>query len=65
MQLLGHNTLELENVLREMNQAPFRGRQLAAWLYRRSATGFAQMSDLSGELRAQLAEINTKLAFPK
>ena len=64
MQLLGLNTTELENALGEMGQAKFRGRQLAAWMYRRGATEFAQMSDLSGELRAQLQEQH-EISFPE
>ncbi len=59
MQLLGKTTNELEAALREMGEPAFRGRQLAAWIYRRGATSFEAMTDLSHALRERLANAHT------
>ena len=64
MQLLGLNTAELEAVLLEMNEPAFRGRQIAQWIYRRGARSFAEMTNLSRELRARL-EAQHELSFPQ
>ena len=52
--LVGKTTSEIENILRELGEKPFRGRQIAAWIYRRGATSFDEMTDLSHDLRAKL-----------
>ena len=52
--LVGKTTSEIENILRELGEKPFRGRQIAAWIYRRGATSFDEMNDLSHDLRAKL-----------
>ena len=54
MQFLGLSTTELENALSEMGEPKFRGRQLAAWLYRKGATDFDAMTDLPQALRERL-----------
>jgi len=54
MQLLGLSTTELENALTQMGEPKFRGRQIAAWLYRKGATGFDAMTDLPQALRERL-----------
>jgi 23S rRNA (adenine2503-C2)-methyltransferase len=64
MQLLGLNTSELENTLREMGEGAFRGRQIAEWIYKRGATSFDAMSNISRDLRARLAEEH-ELHFPE
>ncbi len=46
---------ELEGVLRECGAKPYHARQLYRWIYRRGVTGFSEMTDLSRELRADLA----------
>ncbi len=56
---------ELEQFLRDLGEAPYRARQLARWVYRRRATGFGEMSDLSRDLRARLADVSTiRVATP-
>jgi len=50
------NTAELERFLLDLGQKPFRARQLMRWLYRQGAESFAEMTDLSKELRALLEE---------
>ena len=64
MNLLGQNTLQLENTLAAIGQKPFRGRQIAAWIYQKGATSFAEMTDLGKDLRAQL-ESESSLDFPR
>jgi len=39
--LLGLTTPELERLLLAMGERPYRGRQLAEWIYRRGAPDFA------------------------
>jgi 23S rRNA (adenine2503-C2)-methyltransferase len=63
MNLLGQNTTELENLLRNMGEGAFRGRQIAEWIYRRGATSFAEMTNLSRDLRARL-ETEHEITFP-
>ncbi|HEY0074228.1 MAG TPA: 23S rRNA (adenine(2503)-C(2))-methyltransferase RlmN [Abditibacteriaceae bacterium] len=63
MNLLGQNTTELENLLRDMGEGAFRGRQIAEWIYRRGATSFAEMTNLSRDLRARL-ETEHEITFP-
>ena len=41
---------------RDLDQPPFRARQLWKWLWHKRARGFAEMSDLSLPLRALLEE---------
>jgi 23S rRNA (adenine2503-C2)-methyltransferase len=64
MQLLGNNTAELEETLKEMGEPSFRGRQAAAWIYRRGAASFAEMTDLSQSLRERLAHKH-EITFPQ
>lgn len=64
MQLLGKTTEELENELRALGEKPFRGRQIAAWIYRRGATSFDAMTDLPQSLRERLASTRA-LHFPR
>lgn len=62
--LLGNSTLELEEVVRSLGQAPFRGRQLADWIYRKGAASTEEMTNLSQQMRQDL-NLNWKLDFPK
>jgi 23S rRNA (adenine2503-C2)-methyltransferase len=64
MNLVGHSTSQLEHLLREMNQGAFRGRQIADWIYRKSAASFDEMSNLSRELRESLSKTHS-LEFPE
>ena len=54
--LLGHTGADLEAVARELGEAPFRGRQLHEWLYRRYGTDFDTMNNLPRAFRARLGE---------
>lgn len=54
--LIGKTTKELETLVLEAGQPAYRGKQLAAWIYQRGAKSFDEMTDLSRELRASLAE---------
>jgi len=46
----------IEAFVAASGQATYRTRQLVRWIYGRGATDFAEMSDLSGEFREQLAQ---------
>jgi 23S rRNA (adenine2503-C2)-methyltransferase len=46
---------ELERSLTDLGHPRFHGRQIFQWIHRRGVSDFAQMSDLSRELRAHLA----------
>jgi 23S rRNA (adenine2503-C2)-methyltransferase len=63
MELLGKNTSEIEAVLRELGQPAFRGRQIAAWIYRKGARSFDEMTDLPVGLRTELNQVGA-LRFP-
>jgi 23S rRNA (adenine2503-C2)-methyltransferase len=53
---------ELEEELCKFNEPPYRGRQIADWLYEKRVMSFDAMTDLSRNLRAQLAD---QFAFAK
>ncbi len=46
---------EIIALVREWGEPAYRGRQLAAWIYRKGCRDFAAMSDLPAGLRARLA----------
>jgi 23S rRNA (adenine2503-C2)-methyltransferase len=46
---------ELEQTLEDLGRPRFHARQIFQWLYKRGVTDFSQMSDLSRDLRTQLA----------
>lgn len=50
----GLTRAELESELDARGLPPYRGRQIYRWMYARGVTDFAEMSDLSKELRAEL-----------
>src|SRR5438034_1091786 len=54
--LLGRTTEELEELMRELGEPAYRGRQLAQWMYRRGAHRIEEMTDLPVGLRQRLAE---------
>ncbi len=54
---------ELTEALLGMGESAFRGKQIFSWLHR-GATSFDEMSNLSKELRARLAE-NYEITVPK
>lgn len=50
------NHSELETLLKHMGEPRFRVRQLEQWLYKRGASTFEEMTNLSSALRTNLAE---------
>jgi 23S rRNA (adenine2503-C2)-methyltransferase len=54
--LLGKSPAELEKVFYAIGEKPYRGRQVAEWLYGRGVGDFAAMTNLPTALRARLAE---------
>jgi 23S rRNA (adenine2503-C2)-methyltransferase len=50
------STAELENYLREQNQPAFRAKQIAEWLWRKSANSFDEMTNLPVTFRNWLSE---------
>jgi 23S rRNA (adenine2503-C2)-methyltransferase len=53
-QLLGLSRIELEAFVEELDEKPFRGRQLYHWLYVKRANRFADMGNLAKSLREKL-----------
>ncbi|MEJ2744165.1 MAG: 23S rRNA (adenine(2503)-C(2))-methyltransferase RlmN [bacterium] len=53
--LRGMTTAELEKYMAALGEAPFRGRQIAAWLHGRGVSHTADMSNLPLKLRERLA----------
>lgn len=62
--LIGLNLSELTKALAEIGEKPFRAKQLYQWLYVQGATSFAQMTNLSKDLRSKLDEAFT-ISRPK
>ncbi len=56
IELIGLSKDELNQAFADIGEKPFRAKQLWHWLYHRGATSFEQMSNLSKDLRAKLAE---------
>ena len=54
--LLGMTLPRLREVCAEVGLKPFAARQMASWLYQKRATSIDQMTDLSKDARARLAE---------
>jgi 23S rRNA (adenine2503-C2)-methyltransferase len=55
--LLGLDGPELARTFLAMGEKPFRGSQVAEWIYGRGATDFRAMSNLPAKLRERLAEL--------
>ena len=53
--LRGMSRDALADFISRLGQKPFRARQIFAWLHRRGARSFDEMTDLSLELRQRLA----------
>jgi 23S rRNA (adenine2503-C2)-methyltransferase len=47
----------MEQLLKQMGEQPFKGRQLFKWLYNNREYDFARMTNLSKDLRARLADM--------
>ncbi|MDZ7370447.1 MAG: 23S rRNA (adenine(2503)-C(2))-methyltransferase RlmN [candidate division KSB1 bacterium] len=54
--LIGLNEAGCIELMRQLDEKPYRGRQLYRWLYRRRAASFAEMTDLPEALRQKLSE---------
>lgn len=54
--LVGMTTAELREVAASLGERPFRGAQVANWLYKRQAIDVADMADLPSAFRAGLAK---------
>lgn len=52
--LLGMTSRELEDLAERLAEARFRGRQIAAWIYKQNAASIAEMTDLPETLRTKL-----------
>ena len=48
---------ELESILDKLGEKKYKAKQIAKWIYNKGVSDFAQMTDLSKELRRKLAEI--------
>jgi 23S rRNA (adenine2503-C2)-methyltransferase len=57
--LLGMPADNLVEFFENLDEKPYRARQIMRWLYQRYVTDYAQMSDLSAALRRELEEITT------
>ena len=53
--LLGHSESALVEFFAGLGEKPFRARQVLQWMHQRNIDTFAEMTDLSEDLRAQLA----------
>lgn len=62
--LIGRTTEELTAISREAGEPAFRGKQLAAWLYRRGAVSFDAMTDLPRAFRGWL-EARYEVGLPE
>ena len=59
LSLLGMPAANLVEFFENVDEKPYRARQIMRWLYQRYVTDYAQMTDLSAPLRKQLAEMTT------
>jgi len=55
--LSGMTLLELENLAESLDEPKFRAKQLHSWLYKKSASEFDQMTNLSKDFRSKLKEV--------
>lgn len=55
-ELVGLSRTELEELLVNMGEKPFRTKQLWHWIYHKGVTDFSQMSSISKPLQAKLTE---------
>lgn len=59
LSLLGRTTSEIVAFLTELGEQPYRGRQVADWIYRRAAHTFEEMTNLPKPLRERLSAAAT------
>jgi 23S rRNA (adenine2503-C2)-methyltransferase len=63
-EIIGLTKQELSSAFAEMGEKPFRAKQVWQWLYVQGVRTFDEMTNLSKDLRAKLAE-NFILSRPK
>ncbi|CCO07182.1 23S rRNA (adenine(2503)-C(2))-methyltransferase RlmN [Desulforamulus hydrothermalis] len=51
------NLTELQQLLSQLGEKPFRAEQICRWIFAKGITGFSEMTNLSKELRSKLAEL--------
>jgi 23S rRNA (adenine2503-C2)-methyltransferase len=56
MELLGLTGAELEKLAETLGEKPYRGRQLAEWIYKKGADRFEAMTNLPASFRTKLAQ---------
>ncbi len=59
LSLLGMPAANLVEFFENLDEKPYRARQIMRWLYQRYVTDYAEMTDLSAPLRKQLGEMTT------
>lgn len=59
IELIGLSKSELEEEFLKIGEKPFRAKQVWLWIYNKGAKTFAEMTNLSKDLRAKLAESYT------
>ncbi|MES1196825.1 MAG: 23S rRNA (adenine(2503)-C(2))-methyltransferase RlmN [Steroidobacter sp.] len=64
MNLLGLTRAQLENLVVEMGEKPFRARQLMKWIYKRAIGNFGEMTDLAKSFRQRLA-LSAEIRVPE
>ena len=64
MNLYNYTLTQLENEMVELNQKPYRAKQLFQWIYEKEAKSFSEMSDISLSFRDVLKE-RYSLTLPK
>jgi len=62
--LIDLTRVEMEELLTQLGRRPFHGRQIHAWIHRKSVTEFDEMTDLSKDLRTLLKE-KLRVGIPK
>lgn len=51
------NLVEIKDLLQNLGQKPFRAEQISQWIFAKGAVSFDEMSNLSKDLRAKLADV--------
>jgi 23S rRNA (adenine2503-C2)-methyltransferase len=57
LNLLGYDAAGLDTLLRELDEKPFRGKQLRQWLHQRRVFDFDAMTDLARGFRRKLVDL--------
>lgn len=52
--IYSYSLLDLTKIMESMNQSSYRGKQIFTWLYKKNATSFDEMSDISLSFREEL-----------